>query len=225
MAQLRRRLPPVNSLVVSGGGRAPPQLHPRRRGAGADPVGGQPADPAAGAASGSTHVPAAGPPSAADPRRRSTAPRGDHGPAPYRRHRGRHPPASRHRRAHRGHQRHLRLLLADGAPGPVPLAVSRDRAAAGGLDQAARPSGRRRRHRHSLRQRRMGRPGGDADLRQRDLAGLRACLPERARATAARRDPARRDAPASEPVRPQLGHLAGLAGRAGGEGRTQKARP
>ncbi len=36
---------------------------------------------------------------------------------------------------------------------------------------------------------------------------------------------ARRDAPASEPVRPQLGHLAGLAGCAGRQGHAPQARP
>ena len=92
---------------------------------------------------------------------RAAAPRREHGPRPHRRHRRRHPPPSRHRRAHRGHQRDLRLLLADGAAGPVPRAAPRHRAAPGGLDQVARSGGRRRRHRDPLRQRRVGGAGGD----------------------------------------------------------------
>ena len=118
MAQLRRRLPPVNSMVVLRGGRPAAELHPRRRGAGADPVGGEPADPAVGGASRRADVPAAGAQPAAHPRRRAPASRGDDGAGPHRRHRGRHPPPSRHRRAHGRHQRDLRQLLADGAARP-----------------------------------------------------------------------------------------------------------
>ena len=185
------------------GGRAPPQLHPRRRRDRPDPVGGEPADPGARRPARRGAVPAPAPGLGAH-RGRPRFPAGDDRGADV--HRSRQPCAQAGERDPAGgrqHHRRLRRRLADSAADRLRRRSSRRRRPHFHRQQPGQSRARRRRRGRPLS---LGRPasgGGDAAVRRERVPGLQRAPAPRRRRRAQGAGRSRRPDPAQDGARRQ----------------------